>query len=178
MSTAASVSPEGLPADLEIDLAIESDGWPDVVALQALTRRAVDAAFRIAGLKTAPHSELSLVFLDDTGIRELNNTWRDKDKPTNVLSFPGGEPEGDVYGPLLGDIVFALETVKLEAEELGIPFNDHFTHLVVHGTLHLFGYDHQIDAEAEVMEGLERRILEHLGIADPYADVPLAADAE
>ncbi|WP_417693862.1 rRNA maturation RNase YbeY, partial [Roseibium sp.] len=128
--------------------------------------------------EAVPGSEVSLVFTDDEAIRELNRTWRQKDKPTNVLSFPGSDPDGELYGPLLGDIVIALETVKRESVELEIDFHAHLTHLVIHGILHLFDYDHQDDEEAEVMEELERCILASLDIADPYADRPLEADAD
>lgn len=114
--------------------------------------------------------ELSLLFTDDASIREINAEWREQDKPTNVLSFPayplqpGGKP-----GPMLGDIIFAHETVAREAVELEKPFEAHLSHLLVHGFLHLFGYDHMNDEEATIMEGLETRILLGLGHADPYA---------
>ncbi|MBA4204822.1 rRNA maturation RNase YbeY [Pannonibacter phragmitetus] len=172
----ASAAASGLPEDFLLDLSIECDGWPEEDELEALSLRAAEAAFRIGGLKAMPGSELSLLFVDDARIRELNTEWRNKDKATNVLSFPGGEEMNGLYGPLLGDIVFALETVSKEAEEQAISFQDHFLHLVVHGLLHLFGYDHQMEAEAEEMEDLERRILASMGIADPYADAPLVAD--
>ncbi|NBN65746.1 rRNA maturation RNase YbeY [Microvirga tunisiensis] len=162
--------------DIVIEIAIESGDWPDEDRLFALSEAAVAAAFARAPLKALPESELSLVFVDDARIQELNAEWRGKDKPTNVLSFPGGEPMNGVFGPLLGDIIFAWETVAREAVEQDVSFDHHFSHLVVHGLLHLFGYDHQMDAEAEVMEDLERQILADLGIADPYADAPLVAD--
>ncbi|ADZ72729.1 rRNA maturation RNase YbeY [Polymorphum gilvum] len=174
-----SATPVGaLPEDLQIDLAVEAGDWPDGARLEDLTRAAVAAAFRNAPLRTLPGSELSLVFLDDDGIRALNRSWRNKDKPTNVLSFSGGDAVGGRYGPMLGDIVLSSDTLAREAKEQGISFCDHFSHLVVHGLLHLFGYDHQIEAEAEIMEGLERRILADLGIADPYAGDPLTADKD
>jgi probable rRNA maturation factor len=116
-------------------------------------------------------TEISLVFTGDEDIRTVNEAWRGQDKPTNVLSFPafpllpGGQP-----GPMLGDIVLAEETLRREALDLGIPFDDHLTHLLVHGFLHLFGYDHMTDEEAAVMEGLETRILAELGLADPYRE--------
>ena len=114
--------------------------------------------------------ELSLVFTDDENIREINAEWRDKDKATNVLSFPAFPLEpGGMPGPMLGDIVIARETVEREALELEKSFEDHLTHLLVHGFLHLFGYDHMDEEEAEEMESLETRILAVLGLSDPYA---------
>lgn len=97
----------------------------------------------------------------------LNRDWRQIDKPTNVLSFPQIEPFGPVVG-ILGDITLARETLEREAADLGKSFTDHFTHLVVHGFLHILGYDHIEDDEALVMEGLETQILAILGIDDPY----------
>jgi probable rRNA maturation factor len=115
-------------------------------------------------------TELSLVFTDDASIREINAEWREKDKPTNVLSFPAYPLEpGGMPGPMLGDIVIARETVEREALDLEKSFNDHLTHLLVHGFMHLFGYDHMDAEEAEEMEGLETRILAKLGLSDPYA---------
>ena len=106
---------------------------------------------------------------DDAEQQELNRQWRGIDKPTNVLSFPQIEPFAAVTG-LLGDIILARETLEREATELEKPLTDHFTHLVVHGFLHLLGFDHETEAEALVMEALETQILDSLGIADPYAD--------
>ncbi|MDD7909676.1 rRNA maturation RNase YbeY [Pseudovibrio exalbescens] len=161
---------------VELDLLIETDGWASEEDLRRLAESAIGAAFQCAELEAVPHSEISLVFTGDPEIKELNREWRGKDKPTNVLSFPGCDEEEPPFGPLLGDIVIARETVEREAEELGIPFKNHLTHLLVHGTLHLFGYDHQIDEEAEEMEDRERQILASLNIPDPYADAPLSAD--
>ena len=110
-----------------------------------------------------------MVFTDDAHIHRLNRHFRDKDKPTNVLSFPAGPPIGGRFGPLLGDIVLARETIAREAEGQGLTIDDHLTHLIVHGFLHLVGYDHVEDADAAVMERLETAILASLGIADPYA---------
>jgi len=109
------------------------------------------------------------VLSDDAEQRQLNKQWRGIDKSTNVLSFPQLAPFAPVVG-LVGDIILARETLEREAAEMGIAFQAHFTHLVVHGFLHLLGYDHVEDSEAERMESLETRILATLGIADPYAD--------
>lgn len=167
-----------LPEGFIVDLAIEAGGWPEEGQLRSLAERAISAAFQKADLEAIENTEVSLLFTDDASIRKLNKQWRDKDKPTNVLSFPGSDPQGDVYGPLLGDIVFANETVVREAEEMGVDFSDHLTHLTVHGLLHLFDYDHQENDEAELMESLEQSILAVLGIDDPYADRPLVADRD
>jgi probable rRNA maturation factor len=119
---------------------------------------------RVAGI-----AELSIVLTDDAEQQELNREWRGIDKPTNVLSFPQIEPFSPVIG-ILGDITLARETLEREAVELEKSFSDHFTHLVVHGFLHVLGYDHIEESEALVMERLETQILSSLGIADPYAD--------
>ena len=142
-----------------------------------MVERAVFQALTESRAKVRGAAELSVVLTDDTEQRELNREWRGKDKPTNVLSFPQIEPFGTVTG-ILGDIVLARETLEREAAELGKPFADHFTHLIVHGFLHLLGYDHEVDTEALRMEGLETRILAALGIDDPYADDPLTEDKE
>ena len=117
--------------------------------------------------KVAGIAELSVVLMDDAEQQVLNKQWRQIDKPTNVLSFPQIEPFSPVLG-LLGDITLARETLEREAVEQGVSFVDHFTHLVVHGFLHILGYDHIEEQDALVMEGLETQILATLGIADPY----------
>lgn len=126
-------------------------------------------ALRQSRAKVTGVAELSIVLTDDAEQQVLNRDWRGIDRPTNVLSFPQIEPFGPVSG-ILGDITLARETVAREAAELGKSFTDHFTHLIVHGFLHILGYDHIEDADALVMEGLETQILKSLGIADPYAD--------
>ncbi|EFO32749.1 putative metalloprotease [Roseibium sp. TrichSKD4] len=161
-----------LPDGLTIDLSIEAGDWGPLEPLKKLCERAV-AETLASGLFVVPHSELSVVLTDDASIKVLNNNWRQKDKPTNVLSFPGSDPDDERYGPLLGDIVVALETVTREADEMGIEFPAHLTHLFVHGLLHLFDYDHQDLEEAEVMERKERQIMRCLGYEDPYEGRPL-----
>jgi probable rRNA maturation factor len=137
--------------------------------MEALAERAVLAALAGAKPKVKGAAELSILLTDDAEQRELNSQWRQKDSSTNVLSFPQIEPFGPVVG-LLGDISLARETLEREAAEQNVSFDHHFTHLVVHGFLHILGYDHLYDREALEMEGLETRILAGLGIADPYAD--------
>lgn len=154
---------------VEIGLSVEAGDWPPEAELAALADRAVSAAFAELGM-TAGHSELSVLLTDDAHIRALNAEWRGKDKATNVLSFPAfAVAPGDDLPPMLGDIVLAAETVRAESTLETKPFDHHLIHLVVHGLLHLLGYDHETDDEAEVMEALERRILARLAIADPYA---------
>lgn len=118
----------------------------------------------------APETSATVMLSSDANVRVLNDRWRGMDKPTNVLSFPMQAPPGARgNGPLeIGDIVIAEETLVREAAEMRISAHDHFRHLVLHGLLHLLGYDHEKDDEAEVMEALETRILATLGVADPY----------
>ena len=166
--------PQLMPS-LDIQISVEDEGWPGEPALLELSEKTLSAAADFLSKeeaqpfpKTAP--ELSLVFTDDASIREINAEWRGKDKPTNVLSFPAFPlAPGKMPGPMLGDIVIARETVEREAVDLDKTFEDHLTHLLVHGFLHLFGYDHMQADEAEKMEALETRILAKLGLSDPYA---------
>ncbi|GHD15540.1 rRNA maturation RNase YbeY [Tianweitania populi] len=154
--------------EIAVGIEIEASDWGDEAALQALTDRAIAATFERLGV-TEGTSELSILFTDDASIQELNREWRDKDKPTNVLSFPAFPVEpGDPLPPMLGDIVIARETVVREAQEETKPFDHHLTHLTVHGLLHCLGFDHETEEQAEEMEGLEREILRSLAIPDPY----------
>ncbi|MBK9080988.1 MAG: rRNA maturation RNase YbeY [Rhizobiales bacterium] len=153
----------------QIEVAIDSPLW-DGLDVEALTRRAVDAALAETKAKLAPGAEISVLFCDDAAIRALNRQWRGFDKPTNVLSFPAATPQTLARAPLVGDIAVAQETSAREAREEGKSLADHVSHLVAHGFLHLIGYDHETDDEAETMEATERRALARLGIADPYAD--------
>jgi len=159
---------------IAVDVLVEAGDWPEgEAALVALVETAVAAAAERADAEILDGSEVSVVLTDDAGIRVLNARHRGIDKPTNVLSFPQDDPDADAYGPLLGDIVIARETVDREAVDGGLPFRHHLTHMVVHGFLHLVGYDHMEDDEAEEMERLETAILAALDIPDPYADAPL-----
>lgn len=126
-------------------------------------------ALKQSEAKVRGAAELSILLTNDEEQHGLNREWRGKDSSTNVLSFPQIEPFGPVVG-MLGDITLARETLEREAIEQGVSFTDHFTHLVVHGFLHILGYDHLTDAEALQMESLETRILGSLGVDDPYAD--------
>lgn len=149
-----------------IEIAIEAGPWTaqddEAVVARAIEMAADMSEYDVAG------AELSIVLTDDASIRAINAQWRHKDEATNVLSFPAPPPMPG--GPhLLGDIVIAHETTAREAKAEGKPFVDHLGHLAVHGFLHLLGYDHESDADAEIMEGLEREILARLGVPDPYA---------
>ncbi len=155
---------------VELDLVEASPLWKALPEAPRLAAAAVEAAFATAGLNAAAGAELAVVLSDDAGVRELNRTWRGKDAPTNVLTFPAAEPDEIATAPVLGDIVLAFETVEREARTEGRRPADHFVHLVVHGVLHVYGFDHGTDAEAEAMEEIERRALSGLGIPDPYAE--------
>ena len=139
-----------------IDIAVQAEGWPDCADLAA--RAVAAAADQLDGPR---EGELSLVLSDDAQVRVLNRDFRGKDKATNVLSFPQS-------GPLLGDIILARETVTGEAEAKGASFEAHAAHLIIHGWLHLQGFDHQSDETAEEMEAIEIAALATLGIDNPY----------
>jgi probable rRNA maturation factor len=133
----------------------------DLPAVERLVRRAARAA--VEGARRGGRKSLTVALSDDKRVQRLNARDRETDKPTNVLSYPSGERA------FLGDVVLARQTVRREARAQGKSLADHVSHLVVHGTLHLIGYDHETsEADAERMEALERRILARLGIADPY----------
>ncbi|MCF3639187.1 rRNA maturation RNase YbeY [Rhizobium sp. TRM95111] len=164
---------------LDIQISVEGGIWPSEDVLETLSERVLEAAARhLSHVEKQPFpdvsTELSLLFTDDASIRTINAEWRRQDKPTNVLSFPAFPvTPGKVPGPMLGDIILAQETLAREAEEMGKTFDDHLTHLLVHGFLHLFGYDHIEIRDAERMEGLETRILAELGLSDPYGYDPV-----
>ncbi|WEK04110.1 MAG: rRNA maturation RNase YbeY [Candidatus Devosia phytovorans] len=152
---------------IDIAVIINDEAWPD--NLEARAEEAVLEALKQSKAKVKGAAEVSVVLTNDEEQHELNKQWRGKDSSTNVLSFPQIEPFGPVVG-ILGDITLARETLIREADEQGMSFEAHFTHLVVHGFLHILGYDHLTDDEATEMEGLETQILATLGIDDPYAD--------
>ncbi|WP_139412792.1 rRNA maturation RNase YbeY [Bartonella mastomydis] len=156
-----------------IDIMIKSAGWNDEKMLYNITEKALMAVMRHVSLENVV-SEISLLFTDDEHMAQINAQWRGKNKSTNVLSFPAFPIKaGSSPGPMLGDIIIARETVVLEAEKQGKTFQDHLTHMIVHGTLHLLGYDHETDDEAYQMEMLEREILQKLSIKDPYAELSI-----
>ncbi|MFN3658295.1 MAG: rRNA maturation RNase YbeY [Pseudolabrys sp.] len=148
----------------DIDVQVQSPLWEAEPRAEATVRAAIAAA----AARVPASGELSVALTDDTTIAALNRDWRGIDKPTNVLSFPSSAPKLSGVPALLGDIIVAYETLAREAaEEHKAPLH-HLAHLAVHGYLHLLGYDHQTDSEAEAMEATERDILATLGIADPY----------
>ena len=133
--------------------------------------QAVTAVFQIVGYEDEAAPEISIVFADNNMVQELNRDYRGFDKPTNVLSFALSDGEAGPQIPgvvILGDVILAFETVETEARSQGKSFAAHTSHLIVHGVLHLLGYDHEEDDQAEEMEALEKRILAILEIDDPY----------
>lgn len=160
MTRAAENNVPSLP-ETAIDMTIDEPRWRDALPdLEKMAQETVVKTLAVAEASLA--NEISLRFTNDMQIRELNSRYRNKDKPTNVLSFPQ-EEEG-----LLGDVVLAFETVEREALEQNKSFADHARHLLVHGVLHLLGHDHEKDEEAERMEALEITVLKLLGVKNPY----------
>jgi probable rRNA maturation factor len=149
-----------------IDIIVQSPLWETEPGVETALHRAIEEA---ATLLSTSNAELAIVLTDDSAIRLLNRDWRNIDEPTNVLSFPARTAQADGAPPLLGDIVIAFETSAREALRDEKPFVHHLAHLAVHGFLHLQGYDHADEEEAEAMEKLERAILARLGVPDPYA---------
>jgi probable rRNA maturation factor len=146
-----------------------SEDWDSRIDWPALARRAVHAAVAVSRHPGLSDNEVSVKFTSDAEVRALNATWRGKDRPTNVLSFPMAAESELANAPLLGDIVLAQGVCAEEAAARDVAIATHAAHLVVHGTLHLLGYDHETsEAEAEAMEEAERRALASIGIADPY----------
>lgn len=159
---------------MSVDCMIEDKRW-SAVDLEGLANAAATATFEHLGLRGF---EVSLLGCNDARIADLNADFRGKPTPTNVLSWPSDERGADTDGgqplppdpsdPELGDIAIAYDTCAQEAETTGKSLADHTTHLVIHGILHLLGYDHDRDLDATLMEGLESRILGNMGVADPY----------
>ena len=161
---------------MQLDVAIEAD-WPSPPDWENLAARAADAIALVTPELGNQRLAVSLLFADDAEVHALNRKWRSKDKPTNVLSFPMLEREdllalaSDGPAELLGDIALALETCQREAANKGVSLEAHATHLLIHGLLHLAGYDHETSPEdARAMEQLEIKALALMGIADPYGD--------
>lgn len=150
---------------LDIEIVRQAEAWDHAKIGDDLLSRAATAAFVGAAPEMENDREVAILLTGDAEMQALNRQWRGKDAPTNVLSFPSGEDEGH-----LGDVVLAFETVEQEAGEQNIAVADHAAHLVVHGMLHLLGYDHEQEDEAVKMETLETKILATLGIVDPYGN--------
>jgi probable rRNA maturation factor len=153
---------------LEADISMECESWSLLDSLEALVDKALQVTVQVANKKLLEKAEISFLFCDDERIRELNREWRMIDKPTNVLSFPASTPERLATARLLGDIAISYETVVRECQDEEKTLSNHTCHMVIHGFLHLLGYDHETDEEAEEMEALERLALARMGIADPY----------
>src|SRR5664280_1417030 len=145
-----------------IDIAVASPLWDTQASAAQTVRDAIAAA---AAAIAAPSGEVSVVLTDDASIQKLNRDWRGIDKPTNVLSFPAAKPGGPTFH---GDIVIAYETLARECADEHTVFLHHLAHLTVHGFLHLIGYDHQNDSDADKMEGIESKIMLVMKLPDPY----------
>ena len=158
-------APRAARKKLRIDVLIDSDRWKSADNIRTLVRRAVAEA---ASTQSTSERELAIVLTDDSAIRQLNRLWRGVDAPTNVLSFPAAIKQAEDETAHLGDIVLAYQTIEREARAKDKPFAHHVAHLAVHGYLHLIGFDHEHDADAETMEQAERKILRRLSIPDPY----------
>jgi probable rRNA maturation factor len=153
---------------LEIDVVRHGAAWRHAGVTAAMLERAARAAFAAAPPARQGTYAVTIVLTDDEEMRALNRIWRGKDAPTNVLSFPANDAVSEAG--LIGDVVLAYETTRKEARDESLALADHVSHLVVHGVLHLLGFDHEGDEEAEQMEDLERTALASLGIVDPYAE--------
>jgi probable rRNA maturation factor len=154
---------------LSVDVVVNASAWEAALPdLSNLAERVVRESLAASGATLAADCELCVAFCDDAEVRALNAAWRGQDKSTNVLSFPTPGPLAQK--PLLGDVAIAYETVAREAAEQRKTLHDHTAHMIIHGFLHLIGYDHVTQGEAEAMEALERRVAQALGISDPYAD--------
>jgi probable rRNA maturation factor len=161
--------------EINIDINCDNDRWHEVIPdIDLMIERTCKSVINATGIqKFAKVIEVSVMLADDNFVQDLNKEYRGKDNPTNVLSFPSEEFTAGDYEQadefvMLGDIAIALETIEREAIEQDKDIKDHLTHMVVHGTLHLLGYDHIEDEEAEDMEGLEVKILEDMEIENPY----------
>lgn len=154
-----------------IDINIACEGWPGDEILRKLASTAIMSAIQVSDGRLSQNAELSLLFSDDPAIQQLNSKFRNIDSPTNVLSFPQLQIEpGEIAGELLGDLAFALQTITREAEQEKKSFDSHLTHLVIHGFLHILGYDHGNDGDADIMETLEIAALAKLGVKNPYME--------
>lgn len=148
---------------LEIDVRCTATGWSEIPDLDSVSAAAAKAVEKTVGQTL--EGSLSVLFTDDVEMQALNRAWRGKDKPTDVLSFPSDDDMQDVFG----DIAVGYGTCACDARSAGRPLKAHITHMLVHGMLHLLGYDHENDGEAAEMEGLEVKALASLGLPDPYS---------
>lgn len=167
--------------EVEVDVVVDAEDWAFLDPLDDLVSKTTEAIAETLETREPGPFAVTVALMDDAGIAELNQNFREKSGPTNVLSFPaaptrggGGDGDGGATATpspqYLGDIAMARETILKEAQELNISPGDHFCHLLAHGILHLFGYDHDTENAANEMEGLETSIMSRIGIADPYRD--------
>ena len=170
-----------LHAPPQTEVLVVAECWRAEADAETVEHRAIEAAAAMVEADTAD-AEVAVMLTDDEGIRTLNRNWRGADKPTNVLSFPALQPTGERGSQdaprMLGDIAIAYETTRREADDEQKRFDHHLSHLAIHGFLHLIGYDHEKDGDAEAMETLEQEILAQLGIPNPYTDRDPRADRE
>jgi probable rRNA maturation factor len=166
----------GSSSRLDVAIVRHDEAWRGARVTDAMLARAARAGFSAATPPSPGTCEVSILLTDDAEMRALNRTWRGKDAATNVLSFPAGDDSSEPG--LLGDVALAYETTLKEARETNIALCDHVARLVVHGVLHLLGFDHIENEDAEQMEHIERQALASLGIADPYAEREQARSAE
>jgi probable rRNA maturation factor len=153
-----------------VDVQRHCVSWRSITGVNAMVRRAARQAIAMGGVPVLAGAELSVSLADNRTVAASNRDWRGKDAPTNVLSFPGATADRISQSPFLGDIILAYETVEQEALAEDKPMAHHTVHLVVHGVLHILGYDHMTKADAERMEALETLILASLAVPDPYSD--------
>jgi probable rRNA maturation factor len=166
--------PEPPSGRLTLDVVHEFDGWSAIPGVEPLIQAAADA-LQAEVVLGSPHALATILLTSDAEVRALNAKWRGLDSATNVLSFPAAEPPGDLETvDVLGDIALACETVLREAADQGTTAAQHLQHLVVHGLLHLLGYDHELPDAATEMETLEIDILARIGVPNPYAGTELA----
>ncbi len=156
-----------------VDVTAECALWQEMPEAELVALRAIEKTVELSKVKLHQDAEVGILLTDDRQIRMLNAKWRNVDKATNVLSFPILSSDKLHSSPLLGDIVLAFETIGRECKEEKKSFSDHFTHLVIHGFLHLIGYDHEQNLDAEAMEAVEIEVLQALNISNPYADAEL-----
>lgn len=185
------VNPPDASALVSVDVVVEAPGWLPTGAeaggeedldataarLEPFVGHVIATAARMAPGSAGENVALAVAFCDDAAVRVLNRSYRGKDSATNVLSFPAPAAAVELDGPrFVGDVVLARETVEREAAAAGRSVESHAAHLVVHGFLHLLGYDHEEEEEARQMEGLEIAVLAALGIPDPYDDPRSSAE--
>ena len=152
------------------DILFEDSRWGERVDAEKLVHEVVAKVIEVTRRDVHPDAEASFIFANDERIKSLNAQWRNKDAPTNVLSFPTSVGSELHKAPLLGDVILAYETIERESIDEEKPFAHHAAHMMVHGFLHLVGFDHQNDTEAAAMELIESEVLLKLGLPDPWAD--------